>query len=96
MTQYPINYKFNNNQDSYQSLSSDKVLSLFEDSNGNLWIGTKGGGVNVSPIHLMNQGQSSFVTYAFDEKTPGSLSHNDVYCIFEDSQKNIWIGTEMV
>lgn len=83
----------NNNPESYQSLSSDKVLAIFEDTFGNMWIGTRGGGLNVSPIHLLNQGMSSFVTYSFDEKNPGSLSHNDVYCIYQDSQNDLWFGT---
>jgi signal transduction histidine kinase/ligand-binding sensor domain-containing protein/DNA-binding response OmpR family regulator len=83
----------NNSSDSYQSLSSDKVMAFYEDNLGNMWIGTRGGGLNVSPINLLNQGVSSFVSYVFDEIRPGCLSHNDVYCIFQDSRNNIWVGT---
>ncbi len=85
---------FNKKFDNYQSLSSDKVLSLLEDKQGNLWIGTKGGGVNVTPIRSLKQGMGSFASYKNNaDNHPNSLSHNDVYCIFQDSKDDIWIGT---
>ncbi len=86
-------FSFSNTQNNFQTLSSDNVLSLLRDSFGNFWVGTKGGGLNVSPVNLLNQGLSSFANYTFVEGQANCLSHNDIYCIFQDSKQNIWIGT---
>ncbi|MBN2273948.1 MAG: response regulator [Bacteroidales bacterium] len=82
-----------NSPDATRSLSSDKVISLFEDSFGNLWVGTKGGGVNVLPLHMVRTGNIDFLTYRHNLSDPGSLSHNDVYCIMQDHSGHLWIGT---
>ena len=55
-----------------------------EDSHGNLWFGTEGGGVS------MFNGKT--FTH-FTEKE--GLSNNIVYSILEDQNNNIWISTEM-
>ncbi|MBN2521412.1 MAG: response regulator [Bacteroidales bacterium] len=75
------------------SLSSDIVLAIYGDTMGNLWIGTKGGGVNVIPLNILSQGQGDFIYFKHDRNNPNSLSHNDVYCITQDSRGDIWIGT---
>ena len=76
-----------------RSLSSDKIIALYEDNRKNLWVGTKGGGVNVIPLHMISAGNSDFVTYRHSLKDNKSLSHNDVYCILQDHLQQIWIGT---
>jgi signal transduction histidine kinase/ligand-binding sensor domain-containing protein/DNA-binding response OmpR family regulator len=79
--------------DATRSLSSDKIIALYEDNVNNLWVGTKGGGVNVIPLHMISEGSSDFVTYRHNLKDNRSLSHNDVYCILQDHLQQIWIGT---
>ncbi len=86
-------YVFNRTSGNYQSLSSDIVLCIFEDNSGHLWIGTKGGGLNCSPIRFLKQNIGSFASYNFDSNVELCLSHNDVYCIYQDSNEDIWIGT---
>ncbi len=88
-----IHYTFHKASGNYQSLSSDIVLSIFEDKGGNLWIGTKGGGINCSPIRFLKQNTGSFASYTFKSGVENCLSHNDIYCIFQDSNDDIWIGT---
>jgi signal transduction histidine kinase/streptogramin lyase len=63
-------------------LSSSIVLSLFEDREGNLWIGTESGGVNLLR-------DTKFVTVTRRE----GLSSDLVRSIYEDSDSSIWIGT---
>jgi signal transduction histidine kinase/DNA-binding response OmpR family regulator len=58
------------------------ITSIFEDKTGNLWIGTRDGGVNKF------DGQS-FTYYTEKE----GLSNNSVSSIIEDKKENIWIGT---
>ena len=65
-----------------EGLSNNNVRSIMEDSNGNLWFGTEGGGVS------MYNGES--FTH-FTEKE--GLSNNNVRSILEDSNGNIWLST---
>lgn len=55
---------------------------MIEDSRGFLWMGTKGGG-------LCAFDGTEFTTY---DKENGLIS-DQVYSIFEDDKKNLWIGT---
>jgi hypothetical protein len=65
-----------------QGLINETIHSLLRDTNGNLWIGTYGGGVSkydgVSFTH-------------FTEKE--GLGNNVVVTILEDKNKNLWFGT---
>lgn len=62
---------------------SNGVFSLFEDSQGRLWIGTVGGG-----LLCLKDGQ--FSGYSIQNGLPD----NSVRAICEDQKGNIWIGTE--
>ncbi|NQZ90451.1 MAG: hypothetical protein HRT54_23045, partial [Colwellia sp.] len=65
------------------------ILSLIEDSQGNLWVGTRGGGLN----HFNSKTQQ-FTHYRHLAGDANSLSDDDVYSLFEDSQGNLWVGTD--
>ncbi|MFT4925205.1 MAG: ligand-binding sensor domain-containing protein/signal transduction histidine kinase [Phenylobacterium sp.] len=71
------------------SLSSDSVRSIFEDSDGILWIGTNDGGLN-----QFDRASQRFVSWRFEQGNPNSLSNDSVYSIIEDSQGDLWIGTD--
>ncbi|RYE35896.1 MAG: hybrid sensor histidine kinase/response regulator [Sphingobacteriaceae bacterium] len=65
------------------SLSDDRVFTLIEDSSNNLWAGTFSGGLNIFNPK----------TNQFDHpKYPAVSNYTGV--IFEDRQKNIWIGRD--
>lgn len=83
------NYRSSENNPS--SLSDNNVRCLFIDSNGNLWVGTRSGGLNrCSP----NQGEAlEFVSFQSDPQKANSLSHNDVRALLEDTNRHLWIGT---
>jgi hypothetical protein len=67
--------------------SSNRVQSIFEDSNGTLWIGTGG-------IGLIKYDPESKETRLFSPRLDGTgPSHPYVYCMFEDNKGNYWIGT---
>lgn len=86
-------YRVQESTNAIRTLSSDKIIALYEDRLKNLWIGTKGGGVNILPLHMVESGSYDFISYKHNHKDPQSLSHNDVYCIKQDKQGNVWIGT---
>ncbi|MCK4746568.1 MAG: response regulator, partial [Bacteroidales bacterium] len=77
-----------NDPENEQSISFNEVRSLYEDQQGNLWIGTGGGGLD-----RLNINEHKFYNYRNDPSDSTSLSNNSIYSIFEDQAGNIWIGT---
>lgn len=65
-----------------QGLAPTSVLSIFEDSKGNIWLGTYDGG-------LSKFDGKSFANY----NTTNGLTSNAIKCIAEDKNGDIWIGT---
>jgi signal transduction histidine kinase/DNA-binding response OmpR family regulator/ligand-binding sensor domain-containing protein len=66
-------------------LNHDIVRATYEDENGNLWIGTRGNGLNFIP-------ETDAPTKVFD--TQNGLSNNAVLSLGTDPFKNIWIGVD--
>ncbi len=66
------------------SLSSDNVTSLIIEENGDVWVGTKEGGLN-----YFDSREKSFT--AFTEKQ--GLCDNSIYCMVKDDRGRIWLGT---
>jgi signal transduction histidine kinase/ligand-binding sensor domain-containing protein/CheY-like chemotaxis protein len=71
------------------SLSAEFVRDLFMDKEGNVWVATKGGGVNV-----FNEKTGVFKQYSNDPDNKYSLSNNETMALNEDAEGRIWIGTE--
>jgi len=84
---YQVTSYLANPQDSL-SLSSNVITCLYEDSQQNLWVGTRLGGLNRYDRRL-----DRFVHYTAEARAPYHLSANKVECIFEDSRGNLWVGT---
>jgi ligand-binding sensor domain-containing protein/signal transduction histidine kinase len=65
-----------------------KVMAIYEDYLGILWIGTWGGG-------LKRLDQDTDSIYHYDTQTINLRTPNNdkIFCINEDLDKNLWIGT---
>ncbi|MCH7964057.1 MAG: hypothetical protein IH852_08975 [Bacteroidetes bacterium] len=79
---------YKNDPSIINSISDNRIYDIFKDSNGELWIGTYGGGLN-----KMNMAEESFINYKNDPINPNTLSDDKVLVIYEDSKKTMWIGT---
>jgi signal transduction histidine kinase len=66
------------------SLSSDSILSIYQDTKGRLWIGTAGGGLN-----LYHPETDNFTFYLEKDGLPNGF----VYGILEDDQGYLWMST---
>lgn len=58
------------------------------DSHGYLWIGATTG------LYKLNLSTGEGKKYQFDNSTGKSINSNSFSVIFEDSKKNLWVGTE--
>jgi signal transduction histidine kinase/ligand-binding sensor domain-containing protein len=78
------------------SLETNKVQALFEDSKGNFWVGTSGNG-----LHIMDRTKGTFTHYYYDSTHPEKLSRppvnkfnlDHITFINEDILGGIWIGS---
>ncbi|WP_345741530.1 hybrid sensor histidine kinase/response regulator transcription factor [Maribacter aquivivus] len=80
------------NSNDPSSISGKEISCIYEDSKGQLWIGTLQGGLNLM-IPGKNGQPDTFVAYKHDPKDLNSLSHNSVFSILEGKDGNYWIGT---
>ena len=77
-----------NNPYENSSLINNSVWRLFKDSNGNLWVATRGG---ISYLNRNVQAFSSFGAFPDDDRF---LNSSEIWSMLEDSKGRIWIGTE--
>ena len=67
-------------------LSSNFVLSILQDQEGFMWIGTENGLNRFDGRH--------FLTFRSDPENPQSLNGNWIWKLLEDRQQQLWIVTE--
>lgn len=68
------------------SILNSRVLSLFEDFSGNLWIGHQGQGISILNLH-----SKAFTSYKQDPFSTSPLQSNQVMC-FHEAENEIFIG----
>jgi ligand-binding sensor domain-containing protein len=76
--------------DNQNSLSDERVISAYEDNNGNLWFGTYGGGLNFLSAEQQDSENAIFTNYSFDD----GLASNIIYRILGDEEGNLWMSTD--
>jgi len=86
---------YRSNDGVIHSLSDDKVITLFEDRDRNLWIGTFYGGLN--KLDFINKSyppsKASFEEYLVSESNESPAKNNTVMAITEDFDGYLWVGT---
>ena len=65
-------------------LPQSSIISMAQTRDGYLWLGTLNGLARFDGVHFT----------VFDESTTPNLSSIQTVKLFEDSQSNLWIGTE--
>lgn len=79
---------FHHDASNSNSLSSEIISRILVDSSQQVWVATRGGGINIFR-------ESSQDFRHITTKTPDiTLSDDNVNAILEDSSGNIWVGTE--
>jgi ligand-binding sensor domain-containing protein len=84
---------FTHNNDDSTSISSNYVVSLYEDGDGSIWVGTYSGLNKI--IFLSPSTEQPQIAFQRKLRTAkGYLNINDnVFSMLQDAQKNFWIGT---
>lgn len=69
------------------SLSNDKVIALFQDSLGMIWVGTERG------LNRFDPNTNTFESFFTDGTNPNSISSDMVWAFYEDPEQRLWLGT---
>jgi ligand-binding sensor domain-containing protein/signal transduction histidine kinase/DNA-binding response OmpR family regulator len=86
-----LSQKFQNFSHSIEQrdgLVNDHLLSLYQDPQGVIWIGTDGYG-----LHRYDKTQNQFGHQKHQNDTPATIGHDFVRAILKDSQNQLWVGT---
>ncbi|MCJ8274326.1 MAG: diguanylate cyclase, partial [Psychrosphaera sp.] len=76
-------------QQNIDNPSTKHVKTLFMAKNGDIWIGTTGGGL-LKFDHISDD----FSHYQFDKNNPNSLPSNTISKIYQDDNNLLWIATD--
>jgi ligand-binding sensor domain-containing protein len=80
-------YGVQHDESDLESLDSNTVLSIYQDRNGVLWVGTENAGINV-----LNFQQPRFVRYMDHPNDPDSVSAGRIKAIHQDRDGVLWLG----
>ncbi len=78
---------FQHHETNPHSLNDNKVVSIYQDRAGLLWLGTETGGINI-----LNYQQEQFCYYRHSPADPQTLSSGKVIAIHEDPDGILWLG----
>lgn len=88
---------FKINSENCNSFSDNDILSIFEDNEGIIWLGTRNSGIIKSARNkiITKKEKNNFINYLpnnFDD----SVNYRSVSSFYQDNQDNIWIGTHLL
>lgn len=99
-------YSFFHDPKDPSSLSHNFVEDIVEDKDGNLWLGTRGGGLNRVTVppeagtwkNVNKTGKPGFKLkfehFSHNPGDPGSPGSNDILSLCVDSSGTLWVGTK--
>lgn len=82
---------FQNDKDNPNSLSNNNVYDITEDPEGNIWIGTYGGGLN--KLHWEASQQPIFLNSDNGLEFYPNVVGTKIRCLLFDDQNTLWVGT---
>jgi len=89
----PIFHHYCRYESATSPLSHNDVSALLADRNGAIWIGTRGGGLNMLAAGQIGSVDPAFVVFRTKPDDPASLSGDTVLSLYEDRAGRIWVGT---
>jgi len=89
--EYELYHSVHSQMDS-TTLSGNQVTALFQDSRGDVWIGTMNQGLNRYSDNFVKQ-EMTYRRYQPHGRNLSGLRSRIINDIYEDSRDNLWIGT---
>jgi signal transduction histidine kinase/ligand-binding sensor domain-containing protein/DNA-binding response OmpR family regulator len=80
---------FQPEKDNSGSISDADIITIYEDKNKTIWIGTWTGGLN-----KFDRANESFRSYRYDLDDTTSINSDQIHCIYEDKSGRFWVGTD--
>ena len=80
----PQNIKFKTFNKKNGTLCDDRVISISEDNEGNIWVGTFGGGLAMFDNHLEH--------HIFFNSAQNNLLSDEILSVYTDNSGLVWIG----
>ncbi len=90
--QYRV-FHFNHFVNDPHSLSGNDITAIYQDSQGDVWLGTMNSGLN-RYTGIFVKDEMSFQRYKAHPHDNKSISSNIINDIYEDSRGNLWIGSD--
>lgn len=72
----------------HESPKENTILCIYEDSFGNMWVGTSHDG-----LYLFDRENERFIPFRNEPGDPTSISGNYIETVYQDKSGNLWIGT---
>ncbi|HLO59843.1 MAG TPA: two-component regulator propeller domain-containing protein [Bacteroidales bacterium] len=72
----------------FDKIPDEFINMIMRDSVGNIWMGGQETG-----LVLYRKSDSKIISYKYDQFDDSGISGNIVTCIYEDKQKNLWVGS---
>lgn len=87
---------FKINRENCTSFLDDDILSIFEDNDGVIWLGTRNSGIisGKRTDIIQNKKATIFYNYAPNNSNE-SVTYRSISSFYQDKQSNIWIGTHL-
>lgn len=79
---------YKNNAEDENTPSNDEIMDLKEDSDGNLWIATYGGGLN-----MFDWKKEKFTRYRHTATDSSGIPTDYLHSLYIDHEGSIWVGT---
>lgn len=87
---------FKINKENCTSFLDNDILSIFEDNDGVIWLGTRNSGIISGKRNDIIQNKNTTI---FNNYTPNnsneSVTYRSISSFYQDKQSNIWIGTHL-
>ncbi|WP_299780729.1 two-component regulator propeller domain-containing protein [uncultured Formosa sp.] len=77
------------NKNNTIGINSNVVTNIFEDAFGNIWFSSLDSGLNI-----LDKRRKEFI-HVKDNNLPNGLLNNRVRAVFQDSDRDIWVGTKV-
>lgn len=69
------------------SLPSNEIVTIHEDSSGNMWLGTSGGGLS-----LYDRKKDRFINFPYGTGE-NAINNNVILSLCSDANNNLWVGS---